>query len=151
KPPDWWKRLNSGRPVVVVTQGTIATEYEELILPAIQALSNEEWLVVVTTGSRPPSALGLDTLPDNVIVEQFVPYVHLMPHTSLLLTNGGYGSVQIALAHGIPIVVFGGSEEKPEVANRVSWSGVGLGFKSKRPSEGQIRMAVRKVLSTPSY
>src|SRR5262249_54874871 len=32
-PPDWWERLNSDRPVVIVTQGTIATEYEELILP----------------------------------------------------------------------------------------------------------------------
>jgi MGT family glycosyltransferase len=150
-PPDWWERLDSGRPVIIVTQGTIATEYEELILPAIRALANAEWQVVVTTGSRPPSALGLDSLPDNVIVEQFVPYAHLMPRASLLLTNGGYGSVQMALAHGTPIVVFGGSEEKPEVARRVSWSGVGLGFKSKRPSEAQIRTAVRKVLSTPSY
>jgi UDP:flavonoid glycosyltransferase YjiC (YdhE family) len=74
-----------------------------------------------------------------------------MPRTSLLLTNGGYGSIQIALAHGVPIVVFGASEEKPEVANRVSWSGVGLGVKSKRPSEEQIRAAVKKVLSDPSY
>jgi MGT family glycosyltransferase len=150
-PPPWWERLHSGRPVVVVTQGTIATEYEELILPAIRALANTEWQVVVTTGSRPPAALGLDAVPDNVIVEQFVPYAHLLPGASLLLTNGGYGSVQIALAHGVPIVVFGGSEEKPEVARRVAWSGVGLGFKSKRPSEAQIRAAVREALATPSY
>lgn len=150
-PPAWWDRLDGGRPVVVVTQGTIATEYEELILPAIKALAAEDLLVIVTTGSRPSSALGLNSLPDNVIVEQFVPYAHLMPRTSLLLTNGGFGSVQIALAHGVPIVVFGASEEKPEVANRVSWSGVGLGVKSKRPSEEQIRTAVRKVLSDPSY
>src|SRR5579871_810639 len=150
-PPDWWGRLDGSRPVVVVTQGTIATEYQELILPAIRALANTEWQVVVTTGSRPPSVLGLTSLPDNVIVEQFVPYAHLMPRASLLLTNGGYGSVQIALAHGVPLVVFGGSEEKPEVASRVSWSGIGLGFKTKRPSEAQIRTAVGKVLSTPSY
>ncbi|MCW3055187.1 MAG: hypothetical protein JWN14_4357 [Chthonomonadales bacterium] len=149
-PPDWWERLDSGRPVVVMTQGTIATEYEQLILSAIQALANTEWQVVVTTGSRPPLVLGLHSLPDNVIVEQFVPYAHLMPKASLLLTNGGYGSVQIALAHGVPLVVFGGSEEKPEVARRVSWSGVGLGFKSNRPTEAQIRTAVRKVLSTPA-
>ncbi len=60
-------------------------------------------------------------------VGQFIPYAHLMPKVDLLMTNGGYGTVQIALAYGVPIVAFGKTEEKLEVANRVTYGGVASG------------------------
>jgi UDP:flavonoid glycosyltransferase YjiC (YdhE family) len=84
-------------------------------------------------------------------VEKFIPYAHLMPKVDLLLTNGGYGSIQIAMAHGVPVVAIGKTEEKPEIANRVRWSGVGIGLKVRIPSETQIRNAVSHVLQTPTY
>jgi UDP:flavonoid glycosyltransferase YjiC (YdhE family) len=74
-----------------------------------------------------------------------------MPHVDLLLTNGGYGSIQIALAHGVPVVAIGKSEDKAEIANRVEWSGVGVGVKTRVPNENQIRTAVRRVLTNPTY
>ena len=150
EPPSWWGELE-GRRVVLVTQGTIASNLDELIRPAICALANEDVFVVVTTASKPADAVGIDPLPPNVRVERFLPYAHLMPKVDLLLTNGGYGSIQIALAHGVPIVSIGKSEEKPEIANRVNFSGVGIGLKVRVPSEEQIRQAVRTVFSTPAY
>jgi hypothetical protein len=48
-----------------------------------------------------------------------------------MVTNGGYGGVQQALANGVPLVVAGDSEDKPEVAARVRWSGTG-----HRPAHG---------------
>lgn len=126
-PPAWWPELNDGRRVVLVTQGTINNDYDQLIRPAIRALAQQRVLVVVTTGSRNPEEVEIDPLPENVRVERFIPYRHLMPHVDVLLTNGGYGSVQIALAHGVPVVAIGKTEEKPEIANRVAWSGVGVG------------------------
>jgi UDP:flavonoid glycosyltransferase YjiC (YdhE family) len=65
-----------------------------------------------------------------MFVERFIPYAHLMPHVDLLLTNGGFGSIQIALAHGVPVVTIGNTEEKPEIANRVNYAGVGIGLKA---------------------
>jgi UDP:flavonoid glycosyltransferase YjiC (YdhE family) len=44
----------------------------------------------------------------------------LLPHVDAMVTNGGYGGVQQALAHGVPLVVTGDSEDKPEVAARAS-------------------------------
>lgn len=150
-PPAWWDELDSGRPVVLVTQGTINNDYDQLIRPAIRALAGENALVVVTTGSRPAADVGMDILPSNVRVERFIPYAHLMPKVDLLVTNGGYGSIQIALAHGVPIVAIGKTEDKAEIANRVEWSGVGIGLKVLVPTETQIRTAVRRVLHTPTY
>ncbi len=149
--PAWWHELDRHR-VVLVTQGTINNDYDQLIRPAIRALANEGVLVIVTTGSKPPSAVGLDRpLPSNVILEQFIPYAHLMPKVDLLVTNGGYGSIQIALSHGVPVVAIGKTEEKPEIANRVEWSGVGVGIKELVPTETQIRDAVQTVLTDMTY
>ncbi|HEX8255904.1 MAG TPA: glycosyltransferase [Thermoanaerobaculia bacterium] len=150
QPPSWWSDLK-GRRVILVTQGTINNDFDELIRPAIRALANDGVLVVVTTGSRPADAVEIDPLPSNVRVERFIPYAHLMPHVDLLLTNGGYGSIQIALAHGVPVVAIGKTEDKAEIANRVEYSGVGIGLKVQIPTEVQIRDAVTRVLTTPTY
>ena len=149
-PPSWWGDLE-GRRVVLLTQGTVNNDFDQLIRPAIRALANEDVLVVVTTANYPPEAIGIDPLPANVRVEQFIPYAHLMPKSSLLLTNGGYGSVQIALAHGVPVMAIGKTEEKPEIANRVSHSGVGIGLKVTQPAEAQIREGVMKILGDHAY
>ena len=73
-----------------------------------------------------------------------------MPYVDLLLTNGGYGTIQIALSHGVPIVAIGKTEEKPEIVNRIEWSGVGTGLKVRIPTEAQIRQAVTRVFTTPT-
>lgn len=149
-PPSWWGELR-GRRVVLVTQGTINNDFDQLIRPAIRALAEENCVVVVTTGSRPASDVAIDPLPPNVRVERFIPYAHLMPKVDALLTNGGYGSIQIALAHGVPVVAIGKTEEKPEIANRVKWSGVGIGIKALVPKESQIRDAVQRILGDPTF
>lgn len=148
--PDWWGELESGRPVVLVTQGTIAnTDPTELVRPAVDALAADDVLVVVTTGGRPVAELG--PLPGNVRAAEYLPYDRLFPHVDVLVTNGGYGGVHYALAHGVPLVVAGATEDKPEVAARVAWSGAGIDLRTGRPSAARLRRAVRRVLATPRH
>ena len=149
-PPSWWGQV-FGKRVVLVTQGTINNDFDQLIRPAIRALAEQNVLVIVTTGSRNAEEVKIDPLPSNVRVQRFIPYAHLIPHVDLLLTNGGYGSIQIALAHGVPVVAIGKTEDKAEIANRVNWSGVGIGLKTRTATEAQIRKAVQTVLDTPTY
>ena len=149
KAPEWWHELDHKR-VVLVTQGTINSDFDELIRPAITALGNQDVFVVVTSGSKPPEAVRRE-LPLNVRVAQYIPYAELMPKVDLLLTNGGYGSIQIALAHGVPVVAIGKTEEKPEIANRIEWARVGIGLKVQTPTEEQIRDAVMRVLNDMTY
>ncbi|OLT55130.1 hypothetical protein [Cellulosimicrobium sp. CUA-896] len=60
--PAWWPDLDGTRPVVHVTQGTVANEDpEQLLLPTLHALAGEDVLVVAATGGRPVETLG--TLP----------------------------------------------------------------------------------------
>ena len=151
EPPVWWDRvLQSGKRIVLVTQGTIATNADELIRPTLEALANEDVCVIATTGGKRANELGF-AIPANAVVESFVPFVSLMPHVAAFVTNGGYGGICIALAHGVPIVSAGTTEDKMEVGNRVAYSGVGLNLKTNRPAVDLVRAAVRTVLDDPSY
>ncbi len=149
--PDFWDELDGSRPIVHVTQGTLANAAPHLIGPAVEALANEDVLVVISTGKRPPEQLGLATVPKNVRVAPFLSYPDLLPKVSVMVTNGGYGGVQTALRYGVPLVVAGDSEDKPEVAARVSWSGAGLNLKTGRPKPRALRKAVHAILADPRY
>lgn len=148
--PDWWADLDGSRPVVHVTQGTLAnTDYEQVIAPTLQALAADDVLVVVSTGGRP-----LDTLPPlpaNARAATYLPYDELLPHTAVYVTNGGYGGVQYALRYGVPIVATGGKEDKPEVGARVAWSGVGRRIRSERPTARALHRDILAVLNQPHY
>jgi UDP:flavonoid glycosyltransferase YjiC (YdhE family) len=152
-PPEWWTELDAPRrPVVLVTQGTVAnSELRHLVGPTIAALADEDVLVVVTTGDESTAAALAATAPSNVRVASFVPYDRLLGKVDLMVTNGGYGGVQFALAHGVPLIVAGDTEEKPDIAARVAWSGAGINLKTGTPSVGQIRDAVHQMLSDPGF
>lgn len=148
--PSWWDDLDGSRPVVHVTQGTIANrDYRQVIAPALTALADDDVLVVVATGGRP-----LDTLPElppNARAAEYLPYDDLLPKTDVFVTNGGYGGVQYALRFGVPIVTTSGHEDKPEVAGRVAWSGVGLRVATETPSPAALGRAISRVLREPRY
>lgn len=148
--PDWWDELDGSRPVVHVTQGTVANEdYSQTIAPTLRALADQDVLVVVTTGGR--ELESLPPLPANARAARYLPYDELLPRTSVFVTNGGYGGVQYALRYGVPIVATGGKEDKPEVGARVLWSGVGRRIRSEQPSERALRSAILAVLNEPRY
>ena len=145
--PPWWSELDGDRPVVHVTQGTIDNaDLGRLLEPTIDALGGEDVIVVATTGGRRVSQLNVP-LPMNTYVAEYIPHDLLLGRVDVMVTNGGYGAVQRALSMGVPLVVAGDTEDKPEVAARVAWAGAGVNLKTGTPSAGAIRAAVRKVLS----
>lgn len=151
--PVWFDELEEGRPVVHVTQGTVAnTDFAELVRPTLEGLADEDVLVVATTGGRPLADLeALGPIPSNARVAEFLPYDRLLPLTSVLVTNGGYGGLHHAMEHGVPIVVAGDSEDKVETSARVAWSGVGVSLRTSTPSAAQVRQGVRRVLADRAY
>jgi MGT family glycosyltransferase len=149
--PPWWSRLDGDRPVVHVTQGTIDNaDLGRLLEPTIEALGGENVIVVATTGGRDVSQLKVP-LPMNTFVAEYIPHDLLLPKVDVMVTNGGYGAVQRALAAGVPLVVAGNTEDKPEVAARVAWTGAGINLRTGTPTAGAVRAAVREVLNDGRY
>jgi UDP:flavonoid glycosyltransferase YjiC (YdhE family) len=69
----------------------------------------------------------------------------------VLVTNGGYGSVNQAMSFGIPLVTAGMTEDKADVNARVAWSGVGINLATNEPTREALREAIRTVLDRPAY
>ena len=149
--PPWWGELSAARPVVHVTQGTIDNaDLSRLVEPTIEALADEDVTLVVSTGGRPVSQLRIP-LPDNTFIADYIPHDVLLPHVDVMVTNGGYGAVQRALIAGVPLIVAGNTEDKPEVAARVEWFGAGINLRTGTPSARTVRRAVRDVLDNDGY
>ena len=150
-PPDWWDELKGDLPVIHVTQGTITTDPERLIIPTLRALASENVLVVATIFDRSLDSIMPDGIPANARVASFIPYPQLLPHVDVMITNGGFNGVQMALAHGIPVIGAGKSEDKPEICARIEWLGAGIDLKADKPTPKRIRSAVREVIADRRY
>ena len=149
--PSWWRELDGERPVVHVTQGTVDNaDLGRLLEPTIEALGGEDVTVVATTGGRPVADIK-GALPPNTYVAEFIPHDILLPKVDVMVSNGGYGGVQRALCAGVPLVVAGDSEDKPEVTARVGWSGAGINLRTGTPSPRALRAAVTEVVHNPQY
>jgi MGT family glycosyltransferase len=136
-----WKALAAGRPIIVLTQGTVADRADTLVDPGLRALADEDVFVVAvgTSLSGEP--------PANARHVPYLPYDEILPLASAMVTNGGYGGVQIALSHGVPLAVAGATEDKPEVAARVAWTGAGINLRTATPTQEAVRDAVRRLLT----
>jgi UDP:flavonoid glycosyltransferase YjiC (YdhE family) len=81
--PSWWDEvINKERPVVLITQGTAATDAHQLIAPTLTALAPENVLLIVA-GVKTEESTGIDRVPSNARLEAFVPFRALMPHVAL--------------------------------------------------------------------
>jgi len=150
--PPWAHDLDGSRKVVLVTQGTVANhDFSLLLEPTLQALADEgDVLVVATTGGRPVEALQ-GTIPANARLSSYLPFEWILSKASVLVTNGGYGSVNQAMSFGIPLVTAGMTEDKADVNARVAWSGVGINLATNNPTPQALRKAVRTVLDKTEY
>jgi len=146
-PPPWWEKLKEDKPVVLITQGTISKNYDNLIRPAIEALKEENMTVLAV----PVQEGELSPLPKNTFAEPYIPFGNLLPHVDIIITNGGFGGTQQALAHGIPILAAGDTEDKMEVAARVEYTGAGINLRRQKPTPSAIRKGVLRLLSDPKY
>src|ERR1700732_905596 len=150
--PSWAHELDGSRKVVLVTQGTLANHnFGLLIAPTLAALADEpDLLVVVTAGGRPIDAIP-GHIPGNARLASYLPFEWMLPKVDVLVTNGGYGSVNQAMSFGIPLVTAGLTEDKADVNARVAWSGVGIDLATNEPTPQALRDAIRTVLDKPNY
>jgi MGT family glycosyltransferase len=150
--PEWWQRLDRTKRLVLITQGTIANrDLGQVIAPALVALGGrEDVTIIVTTGGQTAESIPV-AIPSNARIASFLPYAQIMPEIDLLITNGGYGTVNTAISHGIPVISAGLTEDKEEVSAHVQWSGAGIDLRTNQATPEAIRHAVNEIFTQPGY
>jgi MGT family glycosyltransferase len=152
KLPEWWQQVDRTKRLVLVTQGTVANrDFGQVIAPALVALGGrEDVTIIVTTGGQPVESIPV-AIPSNARIASFLPYAQIMPEIDLLITNGGYGTVNMAISHGIPVISAGLTEDKEEVSAHVQWSGAGIDLRANQATPEAIRHALDEIFTQPGY
>lgn len=142
----------AGKKVILVSQGTIANDdLGKLLGPAIQAFGErEDFLILVTTGGKPIEMIP-GPLSKNTIASKFLNFRQILPDVDVLVAFASYGTVTQALSFGVPMVVTGIGEDKPEVGARVAWTETGIYLRTEHPTVVEVRDAVDQILAGESY
>ncbi|KAF4332185.1 UDP-glucuronosyltransferase 2A3 [Fusarium beomiforme] len=151
----WWNEVaenTSGQDIIFVCQGTVRMDYNDIVVPTIQALKDRpNTLVIASLGQLGATLDPIISIPENTRVADYIPFDDILPLSSVFVGNGGYGGVRASLAHGTPLVVAGDSEDKPEMCAIIEWAGVAVNLRTGNPTGEALRAGVDQVLSDPKF
>jgi MGT family glycosyltransferase len=131
-------------PLVVVAASTAQDPELGLVGTALDALADERLRVLVTLSGQAEKWQG--ETPANATLADWVPYAQLLPHASLMVSNGGHGTAARSLAEGVPLIVRPAGTDQGENGARVAWAGVGLMLPRGVFGRRTLRLAVRHAL-----
>ena len=103
--------------------------------------------VLSLAGAVPSEALSL---PDQVVVRDWVNFPSLLPHTDLLVTHAGQATVSAGLSYGVPLLVHPLSRDQFRVARHVVEDGTGLEVDDSTSVE-EIRRAMQRLLDDERF
>jgi MGT family glycosyltransferase len=132
------------RPIVLVTASTAYQRDNNLVSTALEALSDERFAVVVTTGALDPSTFDA---PPNAHVEAYLPHGPVLERAACVVCHGGHGITVKALSAGVPVCAVPFCRDQFDVARRVEQSGAGVRLHHRRLSAGRLRAAVHHTMT----
>jgi MGT family glycosyltransferase len=139
--PDWID--DDSRPLVLVTASSEFQDDRELIAVALEALAEENVRVVATTAALDPSSFSP---PPNARVERFLPHGPLIERSACVVSHGGMGITQKALAAGVPVCVVPFGRDQLETARRVEVARAGSRLPAGRLNAARLRAKVREAI-----
>jgi MGT family glycosyltransferase len=141
-PADWWP--DDVAPLVYCTFGSVAASmplFPDFYRRVVDELAENPIRVLLTVGAEAdPAALG--ALPSSVHVERYWPQRDVLPHASVVIGHGGFGTTLGALVAGLPqVAVPLFSFDQFENARRLAEVGIGVALlddPSTRPVAGVV-------------
>jgi zeaxanthin glucosyltransferase len=143
-----WEKLN-GRPLIYASMGTLQNRILPIFGIIAEACTGLDAQLVLTLGRQDadiPAGLRGDP-----IVVGYAPQLELLKKAAVMINHGGVNSVMESLTRGVPMVTIPVALDQPGVAARAKYIGVGEFIELEKVQPHELRGAIRKVLSTPSY
>jgi UDP:flavonoid glycosyltransferase YjiC (YdhE family) len=142
------EKLNQYEKVILISQGTVDNkDQNKLIIPALEANKDKNFLLIVTTGGINTHTLRQHYQEENIIIEDYIDFDFILPFCDLYITNGGYGGVMLSLSHGVPILTSGIKEGKNDVNAHIRYFKVGIDLQTENPKAAKIRAATENILT----
>jgi len=135
-------------PLVLVAVSTAQDPDHELLRAALIGLAGEPVRVLAATNRKP--LLQPPNVPANARLLEWVSYSQTMPRCAAVISHAGHGTVARALSCGTPVLAVPHSGDMGENAARVDWAGVGVRLPWRFLSPVALRLALRRLLVSPS-
>jgi UDP:flavonoid glycosyltransferase YjiC (YdhE family) len=137
--PPWLTGMK--QPIVLLTTSSEFQDDGRLVQTAFDALANEPVAVLATLPAGDP---GNFRVPANARLERFIPHSAALDRTVCVITHGGMGATQKALARGIPVCVAPFGRDQLEVARRVEIAGAGTRLPASKLRPDRLLAKVRE-------
>jgi zeaxanthin glucosyltransferase len=143
-----WEKL-TGEPLIYASLGTLQNRQLAIFHCIAQACANLPVQLVISLGNK-----NLDSIPEfpgSPLVVSYAPQLEILPKATLTITHAGLNTVLESLSNGVPIVAIPITNDQPGVAARLKWSGAGEFIPVSKLNVSQLKSAIQKVLTQPSY
>lgn len=139
--PEWLAAEE--RPILLVTASTEFQDDAALITTTLEAFADQPFAVVATCAAHDP---GEFDVPPNARVEQFIPHGPILARATAVISHGGMGTTQKALAAGVPVCAVPFMRDQFEVARRLEHCGAGTRLIARRLRPDRLRDAVERAI-----
>lgn len=147
-PKSGGKVIKSGRKILFISLGTVITKNISFYRNCIAAFRDSDMDVIMSVGNE-IDILELGVVPSNFQIEKRVNQIEVLQKADAFITHCGMNSVNEALYHEVPLILFPQTAEQGGVAYRVSELGAGIYLKDCNAEA--IKQAVDAVLDNPVY
>lgn len=142
--PEWWEKLDPKIPSIYVTLGSSGNI---LTTPAvIEALARIPAQILIATVGR----LDLK-LPPNCLAADYLPGAEACRRASLVICNGGSGTVYQALSAGVPVLGIVSNLDQAWTMSFVEKAGAGKSIRYWQARPDHIRTLMKELLQDPKY
>lgn len=143
EPPEWLKAMPYPR--VLVSVSTELQEDGAIIEAALAAFAEGgEGSLIVTTAALDPARFTAPSA--NVRIQRFLAHSAVIPHVDLVITHGGMGTTQRALAANVPLVVIPWGRDQLESGRRVQVANAGVLLPRNQLDAKRLRVAMKAAL-----
>lgn len=144
--PDWWDSLPEGKPLIYVTLGSSGDEtvYDEIL----SVLKDMLLIACIATAGKIKMK---DTESKNIFWAEYLPGIELAKRASLIICNGGSGSVYQALSCGVPILAFPRNMDQYLIMSWVEKLGAGLLIRRRKAGTRTIKKAIANLLEDATF
>ena len=137
--------------VIYISLGTVYNLKPEFFLNCIKAYeARKNTVLLLSIGQHiPRSSLPEDS--ESLRIYRVIPQLAVLPFVDLFICHGGMNSVNEAMYHKVPVMIFPQQDEQMLVAKRVAALGAGINMGRPIAEPTDIRRSGDRILSSTKY
>ena len=143
------EHLKSAKNVLYISFGTIFGDYaKDIYQKVFEAFGNSDYLVIMAAHH-----VGLEnlTVPDNFIVQDYIPQNEVLKYADVAITHNGLNSMNDLILNEVPFVSLPMGSDQPALADRLVELNAVIRLDYQHVDSDELKDAVEKVQVEPEY